>query len=152
MLSFAALFSIAACGRKGPVTPPEYARPETIEDLQAANEADDIVLSWKRPGEYVDHTRMLDLGEFHIERSAGESVEFEEIAVLPVTDRERFRQIKRFRFVDRGVSEGVSYRYRVVSVTVDGYASAPSNMVAIVREVPPAPTPTKPAEKREERK
>jgi predicted small lipoprotein YifL len=140
----------AACGRKGPVKPPEYTRPAVIADLSAKNEADAILLSWQRPDSYADNSRMTDLGEFRLERAAAGAVDFEIIAVLPVTDRERFRQIKRFRFADRGVVEGESYRYRVVSSTVDGYASAPSNTVEIVREAAQAPTPT-PKENREKR-
>jgi hypothetical protein len=123
------------------VKPPELVRPAAIEDLQAVNEADAIVLTWARPTRYADGSRMIDLGEFHIERdSAGEG--FLLIATLPVTDQQRFRQVRRFRFADRGVETGGSYAYRVVSSTVDGYASAPSNPVAIVREVPSPPPPT----------
>jgi predicted small lipoprotein YifL len=150
-LALLALLGCVACGRKGPVKPPELAVPETIEDLQAANEADAILISWGRPSRYADRTRMSDLGEFRLERAAGDALAYETIAVLPVTDRDRFRQIKRFRFADRGVSDGVNYRYRVVSATVDGYVSAPSNVIAIEREVPPAPTPTAVQKKEEKR-
>lgn len=141
---------VGACGRKGPVKPPQYTRPAAIADLAAKNDAESILLSWQRPDSYADDSRMADLGEFRLERAAAGAVDFETIAVLPVTDRERFRQIKRFRFADRGVVEGESYRYRVVSSTVDGYASAPSNIVEIVREAAAAPTPT-PKENREKR-
>jgi len=131
------------CGRKGPVRPPEFAQPAPIEKLEATNEAEDVLLTWPRPDRYADNSRMTDLGEFRVERAGGGEPEFVTIALLPVTDRERFRQIKRFRFVDRGAVLGESYRYRVVSATVDGYASAPSNVVEIVRAVPtPAPTAT----------
>ena len=96
---------------------------------------------------------MTDLGAFQVERAKGVSADFESIALLPVSDRERFRQIKRFRFADRGVEVGEGYRYRVVSSTVDGYVSAPSNEVAIVREEVAAagPTPTAAPEERERR-
>lgn len=142
---------LMACGRKGPVKPPQYTRPAPIDDLFARNEGDAIVLSWKRPEAYADSSRMTDLGEFRLERAAGGVPDFQTIAVLPVTDRERFRQIKRFRFADRGAVEGESYRYRVVSSTIDGYASTPSNVVEIVREAAVAtPTPT-PKETREKR-
>ena len=112
------------------------------------------MLSWARPEHYADGSRMTDLSEFRIERAAGVAGDFEIIAVLPVGDRQRFRQIKRFRFADRGAIEGENYRYRVVSSTLDGYASAPSNTVAIVREAnaaaPATATPVS-EEKRESR-
>lgn len=126
--------ALAGCGRTGPVKPPELARPAAIGDLQAVNEPEAIVLSWRRPTHYADGARLTDLGNFRVERAAAGAPVFETVAVLPVTDRQRFRQIKRFRFADRGVVAGESYRYRVVSSTVDGYASAASNTVEIVRE------------------
>ncbi len=134
---------LCACGRKGPVKPPELARPAPIADLEARNGAEEIALSWRRPQNYTDGARMLDLGEFRVERAIGDAPDFGIIQVLPITDRERFRQISRFGFADRGVEMGERYRYRVVSVTVDGYASAPSNVVEITREkVEPMATPT----------
>jgi len=139
-----------ACGRKGPVKPPEFVHPATITDLQASNEADAIALSWERPTRYADGSRMTDLGEFRIERATGGAVAFDPIATLPVTDRERFQQITRFRFSDRGVEEGESYRYRVVSSTIDGYASEPSNVVTIVRQAAAAVSATPSPEKKKE--
>lgn len=141
IVALGVLFALPACGRKGPVKPPEFARPAAIEDLHVENGPDDILLSWQRPSTYTDNSRMIDLGEFRIERASGELPEFVEIAVLPVTDRERFRQIKRFRFADRGVITGARYRYRVVSATIDGYSSAPSNTVEIERQPRPLATP-----------
>lgn len=148
LLAAAALFG---CARKAAVKPPELARPAVIEGVEAANEEDGIALEWRRPTAYADGERMTDLGEFRVEREDG-AAGFVVIAVLPVTDRERFRQVRRFRFVDRGVADGRSYAYRVVSSTVDGYASAPSDPVAIVRQLPlPAPaTPAAAPKRREE--
>jgi predicted small lipoprotein YifL len=133
------LVALLGCGRKGPVKPPELARPAAITDLRAANEEEAVALAWSRPSEYADGARMTDLGEFRVERASGDAPGWDTIAVLPVADRERVRQIKRFRFADRGVAMGEVYRYRVVSSTVDGYASAPSNEAAIVRQPPEAP-------------
>lgn len=147
-----AVVALFACGRRGPVKPPEYSQPAPIEDLQATNQVEAVLLSWARPARYADGSRMTDLGLFRVERAASGAVEFEVIAELPVSDRERFRQIKRFRFADRGAAEGESYRYRVVSSTVDGYASAPSNTVEIVRAADAAPKPAPTEAPGEERK
>ena len=78
---------------------------------------------------------MLDLGGFLVERATDGALTYQRIAELTVTDRDRFRQIKRFKHVDRDVTLGVAYRYRVVSFTVDRYFSAPSNAVTIERTV-----------------
>jgi hypothetical protein len=76
---------------------------------------------------------MSDLGGFMVERATGDALSYQRIAELTVTDRDRFRQIKRFKHLDRDVTLGVAYRYRVVSFTVDRYFSAPSNAVTIER-------------------
>ncbi len=137
-----------ACGRKAAPRPPEDVVPRSLTDLAASNVPEGVQLSWSRPRLYADGTRMTDLGGFVIERAAGPEPDaaFARIAVLDVTDRDRFRQVKRFRHLDREVTPGVAYRYRVVSFTVDRYFSAPSNAVTLERtatnEEKHAPLPT----------
>jgi hypothetical protein len=119
--------------------------PKTITDLNANNTADGIQLSWSRPTLYADDSRMTDLGGFIVERAAA-AEPFQRIAVLEVSDRDRFRQLKRFRYVDRDTIVDTPYQYRVVSFTLDGYFSAPSTIVAVERtgtdEEKHAPLPT----------
>jgi hypothetical protein len=138
----ALLALLPACGRKTPVKPPELAAPERIDSLVATNAADGVRLLWRRPGKYVDGTRMTDLGAFRVERSTADSP-FTPIATLAVSDRDRFQQERHFRWVDTDATVGDIYQYRVVSFTTDGYVSEPSNVVTIERAVPtPAPTPS----------
>jgi hypothetical protein len=131
------LLTVAAlsCGRKGPPRPPEDVLPRRIADLGASNTADGIQLSWRRPESYASGERMTDLGGFMVERASGAALDYQRVAVLEVTDRDRFRQVKRFKHLDRDVTPGVAYRYRVVSFTVDRYFSEPSNAVTIERTV-----------------
>jgi hypothetical protein len=130
LLPFA--FSLAlACGRKTPPKPPELVRPATIENLAAEQTAEGIVLTWRRPETYADGTRMDDLGKFTIERSE-DGGDFRVLAVLPVNDRDRFRKIRRLRFLDTTAVAGTRYSYRVISATSDNYVSEPSNPAEIV--------------------
>jgi hypothetical protein len=112
--------------------------PQTISDLSATNIAEGIQLSWSRPLNYVDGSRMTDLGGFTIERAVGSEprAAFHRVALLEVNDRDRFRQMKHFQYVDRDTQAEKAYQYRVVSSTVDRYFSAPSNVVTITRTVP----------------
>ena len=126
-------FLSAGCGRTAPPRAPEDVRPRPLADLAASNVVDGVQLSWSRPQLYADGTRMSDLGGFMVERATGDALSYQRIAELTVTDRDRFRQIKRFKHLDRNVTPGVAYRYRVVSFTVDRYFSAPSNAVTIER-------------------
>lgn len=134
-----ALLLLPACGRKTLPRPPELVMPRPIVSLAAQNNGEGIVLSWKRPTEYVDGSRMLDLAGFRVERAAADEA-FAELATLEVTDRDRFRQIRNFRYLDQRVTPGTSYRYRVISFTSDGSFSDPSGAVEAVREIP-SPTP-----------
>jgi len=139
----------AACGRKAAPRAPEDVLPKTITSLRAVNTAEGILLSWNRPRVYADGKRMPDLGGFEIQRASGTdpAAAFGRIAVIEVTDRDRFRPVTRLRHLDPATSAGVAYRYQVVSFTVDRYVSAPSNVVTIERQVPnedqhaPLPTP-----------
>jgi hypothetical protein len=123
------------CGRKTLPRPPELVAPEIIKDLEGSNSKDGILLSWKRPTQYADGSRMLDLAGFQIERSTAGG-EFVLLTSLQVTDRDRFRQIRNFRHLDGAVSDGEVYRYRIVSFTTDRYFSLPSPVMEIGRHTP----------------
>lgn len=127
-----------ACGRKAPPRPPEDVLPQTISDLGATNVTDGVRLSWSRPLTYVDGSRMTDLGGFVVERAIGTEprAAFQRLTVLAVSDRDRFRQVKHFEYVDRDTVPESTYQYRVVSFTLDRYFSAPSNVAIITRKVP----------------
>jgi hypothetical protein len=107
--------------------------PQTISDLSASDTPEGIQLSWSRPRVYADGTPMTDLAGFVVERAVGDvpPLIFGRISVLEVTDRDRVRQIKAFRYLDADTVAGVEYRYRVVSFTLDRYFSLPSNVVTI---------------------
>lgn len=140
-------FPTQGCGRKAPPRPPEDVLPRPLADLAASNLPDGVQLSWSRPLLYANGERMTDLGGFLVERAIGGELTYQKIAELEVTDRDRFRQIRRFKHLDSDVTPGVTYRYRVVSFTVDRYFSPPSNAVTIERIVKneernaPLPTP-----------
>jgi hypothetical protein len=135
-----ALLLVFACGRKTAPKAPELVRPEAITSLAAENKPDGIVLTWRRPSRYVDGSRMRDLGSFLVERAAGDAP-FAPLATLAVTDRDRFRQIRHFRYLDGEVRPDVRYRYRIVTRTTDGYESVASNVAESLRTAVAPPTP-----------
>jgi len=134
--------ALPACGRKTPVRPPELAAPQRIDSVSVTNVADGIELSWRRPTQYADGSRMTDLAGFRVERSVA-GAPFSEVATVEVTDQERIRQERRFRWVDSDTQVGTVYQYRVTSFTTDDYVSQPSDIVTAERAIPtPAATRT----------
>jgi hypothetical protein len=121
--------------------PPEAARPEKIQNLEASSLKDGIRLSWSRPENYAGGQKMRDLGGFTITRSAADGP-YKEIGEITVDDQGRFQVQRTFTYTDDATELGSTYRYQVISNTTDGYHSEPSNAAKIVRKVPtPAPNP-----------
>lgn len=135
LVTAALCMAYAGCGRKTAPRPPADVLPETITDLKAKVTPEGIQLSWRRPRQYTGGDKMSDLGGFWIQRADAPGAEFETIATVEVDDLERFQQIKRFRYLDADVDADHSYRYWVVSFTLDRYVSAPSN-IAVARSAP----------------
>jgi len=125
-----------ACGRKAMPRPPEDVVPATITDLAATQTKDGVELVWSRPTTFADGSRLTDLAGFAVDRwtLVGEVAPPNRLVEVPVTDRDRFRKINRFSFLDTTTIVGITYSYRVVSYTDDGYFSAPSNAVAVTPE------------------
>jgi len=128
--------SLPACGKKTPVRPPALVLPEPTGDLTLDIEKGSVVLRWGRPQKYVDGSEMEDLGSFTVLRATedaqGQTSPFAKVATIPVEDRDRFRKTKRFTYTDTQLTAGTLYRYRVQSLTADGYESDLSNTVELV--------------------
>jgi hypothetical protein len=129
------------CGVKSIPIPPEAARPEKIQNLEATSTKDGIRLSWSRPESYAGGQKMRDLGGFTVARSGADGP-FEKIGEIPITDQGRFQVQRTFIYTDSATELGSTYRYQVISNTTDGYHSEPSNTATIVRKTPqPPPNP-----------
>jgi hypothetical protein len=141
VLLFATVLSTlaSACGVKSAPMAPELVRPERIVDLRAAPDPQGIKLTWGRPTHYAGGHMMRDLDSFVILRGNADGP-LTPVAALAVTDRERFSVEHDFMFVDEQTSLDKEYRYEIVSRTVDGYVSEPSNQVEITR-IKPSPPP-----------
>ena len=85
---------------------------------------------------YVSGHTLRDLGGFVVLRSQGNQP-FQPLVQIPVTDQERFSPQRTYSYVDGETQLGDSYRYEIVSRTIDGYTSAPSNQVRVTRVEPP---------------
>ena len=137
-----------ACGRKNRPLPPELVRPEPPENVSAISTPDGVRVTWLRPLRYSGGHQMNDLGGFTVERAAGETgpPDFRTIATVPVDDRDRFRKERHIEWVDKDVTPGTQYLYRVTAYTLDHYRSEPAGPASL-RYGPPAAgasSPTRP--------
>lgn len=130
---------LTGCGVKNAPVPPLMALPATITDLRTISDPDGIKLTWKRPTRYQGGGTMRDLGDFIILRAIGNATP-EPLVEIPVTDQERFSVQREFSYVDGETAIGQTYRYEIISRTLDGYDSAPSNQAETTR-VKPRPAP-----------
>ena len=127
------------CGKKGEPRAPELAMPQPIKNLKAKPAQNGIVLTWRRPTEYVDGKPLTDLTGFVIFRkdlspSCPECpVPYRPLTAVNVEDREKFVKQKQYRFIDENAQAGMIYRYRVSSQLKDGSLSNPSNEVEVTR-------------------
>jgi hypothetical protein len=125
-----ALALSGACGLKADPRGADQVRPRTISSLAGKPADDGVHLEWRRPASYVNGQRMDDLGGFLVFRGLpGEQAQ--QIADIPVTDRDRFRPEKKFSYVDKQAGRGATVYYRVITYTTDNYYSFPSNQVTV---------------------
>ncbi len=140
LVGLATMATVAGCGRKTLPRPPALVAPQPVTSVALSERPTGVEIGWDRSTKYADGSRMTDLGGFIVERQSF-STEFHEIARVPITDRGRFRQARRFEHLDEDVTPGMMYHYRVVAFTLDGYYSAPSGAAAITWS-PPDTAPT----------
>ncbi len=138
LFALSASLTLPGCGVKSAPIPPEAARPEQILGLEATSAKNGIHLTWGRPYQYAGGDKLTDLAIFSVSR-ADEVGPFQKIGQVPVTDQGRFQLQSSFSYFDPATEVGKTYRYQVVSSTADGYLSEPSNVVTIMRKIPPPP-------------
>jgi hypothetical protein len=132
LLLFFGVVLVPACGVKSSPVAPQTVYPAAISDLHASADPGGINLTWSRPIHYVSGHAMRDLGGFVLLRSE-RNQPFQPLVQIPVTDQARFSPQRTFRYLDGETQVGNSYGYKIISRTLDGYISAPSNEVKFTR-------------------
>jgi hypothetical protein len=82
----------------------------------------------------MDGDRLYDLAAFQVERRSDDG-RFETIAKIPVTDTDRLRTQKVFRYVDAAPPAG-TLEYRVRAVTEDGEHGMASEVLGVTTPAP----------------
>jgi hypothetical protein len=118
-----------ACGVRTDPRPPEDTAARAPDDFEAAVAPGTVTLQWERPTRTVDGERLYDLAAFSVERRRGDA-NFATIATIDVTDTDRIRTQRTFRYVDRDPPPG-EVEYRVRAVTDDGEHGMPTNAILV---------------------
>jgi predicted small lipoprotein YifL len=139
LLLIGIIFLLAACGKKGPLIPPEAFVPAPIADLKVGQKGNAFMVCWTPPGREESGRPLKDLAGFLIFKREvlppGEDCEECPTAyrMLRDVDLEYLQDVRRFGsrlcIVDSDLVEGNTYQYKAVSMEKNGATSRDSNKV-----------------------
>jgi predicted small lipoprotein YifL len=142
---------LAACGKKGPLVPPEALAPSPVVDLTARQQGDRFVLCMTPPTRNDAGRPLKNLSGFRIVKREvlPPDVDCEECTgayrLFMTVDMEYPVQVRRFGNLycldDTDLQTGKTYQYKAVSFQADGTASRDSNKVRL-KYLPPPAAPT----------
>lgn len=156
-----ATFIVCACGRYAKPFTPEALAPRDVVTLQARATADAIVFNWKAPDSDARGKELKSMDGYNIYRklivkpmdiTSDDEQEFELLNSVPdthVLELKRLRDeakakglpshrvkvddaLMHFEYVDKNLSPGQSYLYKIVPVNQDGVNGVIKNMVRVV--------------------
>lgn len=145
-IAIAFVIIAAGCGVKAPPIPPDVLVPKGATDLRGTVMEETFELTWTMPKANQDGSKPVDLVRFLVlrrdeTRGCPECPgEFKVKADLDLRSQKGYRLEKNtVTWVDRDLTEGVIYMYKVVGVNHWGYQGPPSNEVMIKWGAPQEP-------------
>jgi len=126
--------TLAACGLRTPVRPPEETAPIVPGVVTATRGKDVIVVRWKRADRSADGMRLDDLVAFVVERKRPGEEAWQRVATIDVIDQEKIRRRRDFSWRDAETTGDAAYR--VMAVNADGQ-EGPSNEAGSVTQKQP---------------
>lgn len=146
-----ALLALSACGRKGPLMPPEALVPAAVQDLKVQQSGDAFRITWSAPGKEKGGRPLRDLAGFRLTKRIilGDGTDCaacdESWKLLAAVDADKpgagGRSGGRFISFDRDVPAGQTSQYRLLVLSKSGGFSAPATS-PLIQSHPPVPAPT----------
>ncbi len=131
--------SVAACGLRTPVRPPEDTAPVIPGEVTAQQEGSETVVRWRRAERSADGLPLDDLVAFVVERRRAGEQAWQRAATIDVVDQEKIRRRKRYSWSDPEASAGAEYR--VFAVNADGQEGPPAGPATTTEAHDPAGSP-----------
>jgi len=138
----------ASCGYKAPPRPLLQPLPTAPGNLSVRQFGTEVQLAWTLPQTNQDGSELTDLAGFDIYRMsydpAADCPECRDTSVLierldlAYLQNAR-REGNRVFYLDRGITPGTGYRYRIVPFTGNQQAGAPAQKEQVMIEPPPPP-------------
>jgi predicted small lipoprotein YifL len=139
---------LAACGKKGPLVPPEALAPSPVKDLTARQEGDRFVLCMTPPSRNDAGRPLKNLAGLRVMKREvlPPDVDCEECTgayrLFMTVDMEYPVHVRRFGNLycldDTDLQRGKTYQYKAASYQADGTVSRDSNKVRLKFLAPPA--------------
>ena len=151
LLVYLFLFSavLAACGRKGPLIPPEALVPAAVDTLTVQQQGGDFLVSWSAPGKEQGGRPLRDLAGFQLLRhqllpgEADCSACTDAWQLLVTVDLDLPVGVQqsggRYLYRDTTVTAGAGQQYRILATSRSGGISRPAT--SPVKKIHPAPLP-----------
>lgn len=141
---------LAACGKKGPLVPPESFVPAPVSALSVEQKEDTFYVSWPAPARDEGGRPLEGLAGFRVYRRPvlPPAQDCEECptayTLVRTVDLDYLQDVRffnnRYVLADRDVANGTTYQYKVISFKKDGAESSASNRARRTKvAAPPAP-------------
>ncbi len=140
---------LSACGKRGPLAPPEALVPAPIKDLRVEQKGVRFMVCWSGPGKQEWGGPLDGLAGFRVFRRIvlppDQDCEACPAAyrIVKTVDPEYLQDVRRsgslYCFFDKDLAVGTTYQYKAVSLQKDGAVSRDSNRARKRFTSPPMP-------------
>jgi len=142
------VFSLVACGKRGPLVPPESLVPAAIRDLKVDQKGNRFLVCWSEPSKLESGSKLEGIAGFRVFRREVlppdqdcedcPSAYLLQRNVDPEYLQDVFHIGSRYCFSDTELTDGKTYQYKVITVDADGVSGKDSNKARREKTVPPA--------------
>lgn len=143
------VFSLVACGKRGPLVPPESLVPAAIMDVKVEQRGGRFLVCWSPPAKLESGGKLPGIAGFRVFRRdvLPPDQDCEECPtayhLLRSVDPEYLQDVRRagsrYCFFDNDLKDGDTYQYKVITVDVEGVSSRDSNKVRAMKIASPPP-------------